>query len=72
MRNFKLVKMAGVLASIPASFLVAGAVNAEDWSTVTGGIDFSGEITGVMAIVGVLAGFFVVRKGARLLLSMLK
>ncbi|NVD34707.1 hypothetical protein [Marinobacter lutaoensis] len=52
--------------------VVGGPVSAADWSTVTGGLDFSGEIAGVMAIVGVLAGFYVVRKGARLLLSMIK
>tara|TARA_R110000823_G_scaffold315677_1_gene449414 strand:- start:6381 stop:6653 length:273 start_codon:yes stop_codon:yes gene_type:complete len=54
------------------SMVMAAAANAADWSTVTGGLDFSGEITGVIAVVGVLAGFYVVRKGARLLLSMIK
>jgi uncharacterized membrane protein len=54
------------------SMFMAAAANAADWSTVTGGLDFSGEITGVIAVVGVLAGFYVVRKGARLLLSMIK
>lgn len=43
-----------------------------DWSSVTTAVDLSGEITAVMAVVGVLAGFYVVRKGGRLLLSMLK
>lgn len=52
--------------------VVALPVAAEDWTSVTGAIDFSGEIAGVVAVVGVLAGFYVVRKGARLLLSMLK
>ncbi|WP_139339130.1 hypothetical protein [Marinobacter lutaoensis] len=52
--------------------VVCGPAAAADWSTVTGALDFSGEITGVMAVVGVLAGFYVVRKGARLLLSMIK
>lgn len=52
--------------------LVAGPAAAADWSTMTGGLDFSGEITGVIAVVGVLASFYVVRKGGRLLLSMIK
>lgn len=68
----RFIKPAATFAAIPASFLGATAANAADWSTVTGGLDFSGEITGVIAVVGVLAGFYVVRKGARLLLSMIK
>jgi len=46
--------------------------NAYDWSTITGGIDFSGEIAAVAAVVGILAGVLVVRKGARYVLGMLK
>jgi len=68
----KYVKPAAQFAAVPMTFLAATAANAADWSTVTGGLDFSGEITGVIAVVGVLAGFYVVRKGARLLLSMIK
>jgi hypothetical protein len=60
------------VSSVPASFVVASSANAEDWSTVTGSLDLSGEVTAVMAVVGVLAGFFIVRKGGRLLLSMIK
>jgi hypothetical protein len=67
MRNLK-TKAAASVALIGGS----SAVMAEDWTTVTGAIDLSGEITAVMAVVGVLAGFFVVRKGGRLLLSMIK
>lgn len=68
----KFMKPATTVAAVPFSMLAASAANAADWSTVTGGLDFSGEITGVIAVVGVLAGFYVVRKGARLLLSMIK
>lgn len=68
----KYMKPATKVAAVPVTFLAASAANAADWTTVTGAIDFSGEITAVTAIVGVLAGFYVVRKGARLLLSMLK
>jgi hypothetical protein len=71
-RARKYVKPAAQFAAVPLTFLSATAANAADWSTVTGGLDFSGEITGVIAVVGVLAGFYVVRKGARLLLSMIK
>lgn len=67
MRNLK-TKAAAAVA------LTAGSASAfaEDWTAVTGLIDLSGEITAIMAVVGVLAGFFVVRKGGRLLLSMIK
>jgi len=68
----KYMKPAATFAAVPMTFLGASAANASDWSTVTGGLDFSGEIAGVIAVVGVLAGFYVVRKGARLLLSMIK
>jgi hypothetical protein len=55
-----------------AVVLASGQAAAFDWSTVTGGIDFSGEIAGVAAIVGILAGVLVVRKGATFLLGMLR
>lgn len=55
-----------------AFVLVGGPAAAADWSGMTGGLDFSGEEAGIIAIVGVLAGFFIVRKGGRLLLSMIK
>lgn len=64
-------KILALGTAVAAPFIALPAA-AEDWTTVTGAIDFSGEIAGVVAVVGVLAGFFVVRKGARLLLSMLK
>lgn len=60
------------LSAIAIATLASGQAAAYDWSTVTGGIDFSGEIAGIAAIVGVLAGVLVVRKGARYLLGMLK
>ena len=67
MRNLKTKAAAAVV-------LAGGSASAfaEDWTAVTGALDLSGEITAIMAVVGVLAGFFVVRKGGRLLLSMIK
>ena len=45
---------------------------ATDWSTIVAAVDFSGEISGIVALVGVLAAVLVVRKGARYILGMLK
>ena len=64
-------KQLTVLAAMAFAF-VAGPAAAADWSTMTGSLDFSGETTGVIAVVGTLAGFYIVRKGGRLLLSMIK
>jgi hypothetical protein len=50
----------------------AAQASAADWSTMTTGLDFSGEETAVIAITGVLFGFYVVRKGATLLMSMIR
>ena len=69
-RKFR--RLSAMAGTSLVSLFGATAANAADWTTVTGAIDFSGEITAVTAIVGVLAGFYVVRKGARLLLSMIK
>jgi hypothetical protein len=55
-----------------ATVLASANASAYDWSTITSGVDFSGEIAGIAAIVGVIAGVLVVRKGARYLLGMLK
>ncbi|GGY83583.1 hypothetical protein [Marinobacter zhanjiangensis] len=65
----RLAAKAGIAA---AAMAASSGAFAYDWSTVTGGIDLSGEETAVAAIVALLAGFFVVRKGGRLLLSMIK
>ena len=51
--------------------LAAAQSHAYDWSTVTGAVDFSGEITAIAAIVGVLAGVAVVTIGGRKVLRML-
>lgn len=50
----------------------AGSAAAADWTAMTTGLDFAGEETAIIAIVGVLFGFYVVRKGANLLLSMIR
>lgn len=75
MQAAKAQKYAGKTAkwtAVPATFLVAGAANAADWSAMTTALDFSGETTAIIAIVGVLFSFYVVRKGANLLLSMIR
>lgn len=54
------------------SMFGASAANAADWAAMTAGLDFSGEETAIIAIVGVLFSFYVVRKGANLLLSMIR
>ena len=59
-------------AAVPGSFVLATAANAADWSSMTTGLSFAGEETAIIAIVGVLFGFYVVRKGATLLLSMIR
>ena len=53
------------------SVAVASQANAADWSGLTTGLSFSGEETAIIAITGVLFSFYVVRKGATMLLSML-
>lgn len=63
---------AAIWSAVPATFLAASAANAADWSAMTTSLDFSGETTAVIAIVGVLFSFYVVRKGATLLLSMIR
>lgn len=65
-------KNAAKIAAVPATFLAASAANAADWSAMTTGLDFSGEESAVIAITGVLFGFYVVRKGATLLMSMIR
>lgn len=60
------------LVAFAMSLFATGHASAYDWATVTGAIDFSGEIAAVAAVVGILAGVFVVRKGARLVLGMIK
>lgn len=59
-------------ALVTAGLIGSASASAADWSTMTGSLDFSGETTGVIAVVGTLAGFYIVRKGGRLLLSMIK
>ncbi|WP_100638138.1 hypothetical protein [Marinobacter salexigens] len=75
MQAAKARKYAGKVAiwsAVPATFLAAGSANAADWAAMTAGLDFSGEETAIIAIVGVLFGFYVVRRGANLLLSMIR
>lgn len=55
-----------------ASLLAAGQTFAYDWSTVTGGIDFSGEIAAVAAVATTLIGVYVVTKGAKIVMSMVR
>lgn len=55
-----------------AAALVAAQSQAADWSTMTGAIDFSGEITAVQAVVGLLATVAVVMIGGRKVLQTLR
>ncbi|PSF10575.1 hypothetical protein C7H09_06425 [Marinobacter fuscus] len=57
---------------IGASVLGSGAVSAADWTSMTTGLSFAGEESAIIAITGVLFTFYVVRKGANLLLSMIR
>lgn len=60
------------LAVVAAGAGASASASAADWSAMTTGLDFSGEETAVIAITGVLFGFYVVRKGATLLMSMIR
>ena len=62
----------GAALAVLGASVVAGPVAAADWTTMTTGLDFSGEEAAVIAITGVLFGFYVVRKGATLLMSMIR
>jgi hypothetical protein len=55
-----------------AAALAASQSHAYDWSTVTGAIDFSGEIAAVAAVTTVLIGVFVVTKGAKVVMAMVR
>lgn len=67
--NKHFVKKIGLSA---AAILSSAQASAYDWSAMTGAVDFSGEIIGVVAVVGVIAGVLVVRKGASYILGALK
>lgn len=58
--------VAGVLSA-------AGVANATapDFSSITAAVDWSGVATGILAIAALLAVVLVVKKGARMVLSML-
>ena len=66
--NKHFVKKVGLGA---AAAMAATQSHAYDWSAITGAIDFSGEITAIAAIVGILAGVAVVMLGGRKVLRML-
>ncbi len=40
-----------------------------DYTTITAAVDFAGVITGIGAVAVVLAGVYVARKGAKMLLG---
>lgn len=68
-------KMKGGLAASVAfatAMVMSANAAAADWSTVTAGVDFSGEITAVQAIIGIIATVIVVMTGGKFLLSALK
>lgn len=55
-----------------AAVMAAGPAAAADWTTVTAGIDFSGEITAVQAIIGIIATVIIVMTGGKFLLQALR
>ena len=63
-----------IAASTFALALVAGQANAAapDYSAMLASIDWSTGITALLAIAGLLAAVLAVRKGARMVLSMIK
>lgn len=67
--NKHFVKKIGLGA---AAAISAGQAAAYDWTAVTAGVDFAGELTAVAAIVGLLAAVYVTIKGGRIVLSLLK
>lgn len=64
-------KMQKALVAVAATATTAPAM-AYDWSAVTGDIDFSGEITAIAAVIGLLATVYVTIKGGKVLLGMLR
>lgn len=68
----KWARRSAIAGATSLSMFGATAANAADWSTMTTGLSFSGEETAIIAITGVLFTFYVVRKGANLLLSMIR
>lgn len=63
-----------IAGSTFALALVAGQANAAapDYSVLLDDVDWSTGITAVLAIAGLLAAVLAVRKGARMVLSMIK
>lgn len=70
MKKMNLAQKLGVVGA--ASAVASAPVAAADWTSMTTGLSFAGEETAIIAIVGVLFSFYVVRKGATLLLSMIR
>lgn len=68
----KFARISAVAGAAGVSMFGAAAANAADWTSMTTGLSFAGEETAIIAITGVLFGFYVVRKGANLLLSMIR
>ncbi len=68
----KWARRSAVAGAAGLAFAGASAANAADWSSMTTGLSFAGEETAIIAITGVLFTFYVVRKGANLLLSMIR
>jgi hypothetical protein len=71
MNNKYFTKKVGASAAAAMAAMHTSTASAYDWSTITAGIDFSGEITAIAAIVSILAGIAVVMLGGRKVLKML-
>lgn len=61
-------------AFVTAAFamVLSGAAAAADWTSVTTGLDFSGEITAIQAVIGVIATVIIVMTGGAFLMQALK
>jgi hypothetical protein len=59
-------------AAVATTAAVAGQVNAADWTTTMGTVDFSGEVTAIQTAVGLIIGVTIVIFGGRKVLSMFR
>jgi len=61
----------GLIAAGVLAFAAGANAAAPDYTALTGAVDFSGVSTAVLAIAALLAAALVVKKGARMVLSMI-
>ncbi len=72
MKYFNKLK-AGIFGLVASGVgAVAMATPTTDYDAIVAAVDWADVITGIAAIAALIAGVFVVRKGARMLLSFLR